>query len=43
MPSGISNTGIEAAEFERRLPEMVGRALRDSCTRPTHARRTLTR
>lgn len=28
MPSGISNTGIEAAEFERRLPEMVGRAAR---------------
>ena len=36
MPSGISNTGIEAAEFERRLPEMVG-ALRDGCT-PTNPR-----
>lgn len=37
MPSGISNTGIEAAEFERRLPEMVGQALRDGCT-PTNPR-----
>ncbi|KUQ25937.1 hypothetical protein AWI09_22180 [Klebsiella aerogenes] len=37
MPSGISDTGIEAAEFERRLPEMVGQALRDSCT-PTNPR-----
>ncbi len=37
MPSGISDTGIEAAEFERRLPEMVDRALRDGCT-PTNPR-----
>ena len=37
MPSGISDTGIAAAEFERRLPEMVGQALRDSCT-PTNPR-----
>ena len=42
MPSGISNTGIEAAEFERRLPEMVGRCA-TAVPRPTHARRTLTR
>jgi alcohol dehydrogenase class IV len=33
----FSDTGIEAAEFERRLPEMVGQALRDSCT-PTNPR-----
>ena len=37
MPSGISDTGIDAPEFERRLPEMVGQALRDSCT-PTNPR-----
>lgn len=37
MPSGISDTGIDAPEFDRRLPEMVGRALRDSCT-PTNPR-----
>ncbi len=43
MPSGISNTGIEAAEFERRLPEMVGGRCATAVPRPTHARRTLTR
>ena len=37
MPSGISDTGIDAPEFDRRLPEMVGQALRDSCT-PTNPR-----
>ena len=37
LPAGISDTGIEAAEFDRRLPEMVGQALRDSCT-PTNPR-----
>ncbi|NUU68259.1 iron-containing alcohol dehydrogenase [Enterobacteriaceae bacterium BIT-l23] len=37
MPVCISDTGIEPFEFERRLPEMVGQALRDSCT-PTNPR-----
>ncbi|HAT1633275.1 TPA: iron-containing alcohol dehydrogenase, partial [Raoultella planticola] len=37
MPTGISDTGIASAEFEQRLTEMVGQALRDSCT-PTNPR-----
>ncbi|HDH7814647.1 TPA: iron-containing alcohol dehydrogenase [Raoultella ornithinolytica] len=37
MPAGISDTGISSAEFEQRLAEMVGQALRDSCT-PTNPR-----
>ena len=39
MPSGISNTGIEAAEFERRLPEMVGAARQLYPDQPTRAGR----
>lgn len=35
MPAGIQDTGIDAADFERRLEEMAGQALRDSCT-PTN-------
>lgn len=42
MPTGIRDTGIDAADFEQRLTEMVGQALRDSCTPTNHARRTLT-
>ena len=37
MPTGIQQTGVDAADFERRLAEMVGQALRDSCT-PTNPR-----
>lgn len=37
MPAGIRDTAVDAADFERRLPEMVGQALRDSCT-PTNPR-----
>ena len=37
MPAGIGATAVDAADFERRLPEMVGQALRDSCT-PTNPR-----
>lgn len=37
MPAGIRDTGLNAADFERRLPEMVGQALRDGCT-PTNPR-----
>ncbi|MDU4313471.1 MAG: 1-propanol dehydrogenase PduQ [Klebsiella michiganensis] len=37
MPTGIRDTGIDAADFEQRLTEMVGQALRDSCT-PTNPR-----
>lgn len=37
MPTGIRDTGVEAGEFEQRLAEMVGQALRDSCT-PTNPR-----
>ena len=37
MPAGIRDTGVIAAEFEQRLAEMVGQALRDSCT-PTNPR-----
>jgi alcohol dehydrogenase class IV len=36
MPAGIRDTGV-LAEFEQRLAEMVGQALRDSCT-PTNPR-----
>lgn len=40
MPSGISDTGIDAPEFDRRLPEMVGRAARQLYSdQPTRARR----
>ncbi|MEX3021733.1 1-propanol dehydrogenase PduQ [Kluyvera sp. STS39-E] len=37
MPAGIRDAAVDAADFERRLPEMVGQALRDSCT-PTNPR-----
>lgn len=37
MPAGIIDTGVDAADFDRRLPEMVGQALRDGCT-PTNPR-----
>jgi alcohol dehydrogenase class IV len=37
MPVGIRDTGIDAADFEHRLTEMVSQALRDSCT-PTNPR-----
>ncbi|HDH0831362.1 iron-containing alcohol dehydrogenase [Klebsiella oxytoca] len=37
MPAGIRDTGVLADEFEQRLAEMVGQALRDSCT-PTNPR-----
>ena len=37
MPAGICDTGVLADEFEQRLAEMVGQALRDSCT-PTNPR-----
>ena len=37
MPATLADTGIDAAEFDRRLPEMTGQALRDSCT-PTNPR-----
>ncbi|WP_065356249.1 1-propanol dehydrogenase PduQ [Kluyvera georgiana] len=37
MPAGIGDTSIDAGDFEQRLPEMVGQALRDSCT-PTNPR-----
>ena len=37
MPGGIIDTGVDAADFDRRLPEMVGQALRDGCT-PTNPR-----
>ena len=37
MPAGIRDTAVDATDFERRLPEMVGQALRDSCT-PTNPR-----
>lgn len=37
MPAGIKDTAVEATDFERRLAEMVGQALRDSCT-PTNPR-----
>ncbi|HEY3983102.1 1-propanol dehydrogenase PduQ [Cedecea sp.] len=37
MPAGIRDTGVDSAEFEQRLPEMVAQALRDSCT-PTNPR-----
>ena len=37
MPAGIRDTGVLADEFEQRLAEMIGQALRDSCT-PTNPR-----
>ncbi|MGV3346673.1 1-propanol dehydrogenase PduQ [Enterobacteriaceae bacterium LUAb1] len=37
MPAGICDTGVDRADFERRLPEMAGQALRDGCT-PTNPR-----
>ena len=37
IPAGIRDTGVSAAEFEQRLADMVGQALRDSCT-PTNPR-----
>lgn len=37
MPAGIKDTGVEAADFDARLAEMVGQALRDGCT-PTNPR-----
>lgn len=37
MPTGIGETRVDATEFEQRLAEMVGQALRDSCT-PTNPR-----
>nr|VUD30772.1 aldehyde-alcohol dehydrogenase [Raoultella sp. NCTC 9187] len=37
MPAGIRDTGVDAADFDRRLAEMVGQALRDGCT-PTNPR-----
>lgn len=37
MPAGIRDTAVDATDFEHRLPEMVGQALRDSCT-PTNPR-----
>lgn len=38
LPAGIRDTGIDAAEFEHQLTEMVGQALRDGCT-PTNPRK----
>lgn len=32
MPAGIRDTGVDAADFDHRLEEMAGQALRDSCT-----------
>lgn len=37
MPAGIKDTAVDAIDFDRRLAEMVGQALRDSCT-PTNPR-----
>lgn len=37
LPTGIHGTGVDGEDFERRLAEMVGQALRDSCT-PTNPR-----
>ncbi|EPL6453868.1 1-propanol dehydrogenase PduQ [Providencia rettgeri] len=37
MPNGIQATGINETDFNARLGEMVGQALRDSCT-PTNPR-----
>ncbi|VDR30059.1 bifunctional acetaldehyde-CoA/alcohol dehydrogenase [Raoultella terrigena] len=37
MPAGIRDTGVDTADFDRRLAEMVGQALRDGCT-PTNPR-----
>lgn len=37
MPRGINDTGVNAADFDQRLAEMVAQALRDSCT-PTNPR-----
>ncbi|MDW4799385.1 iron-containing alcohol dehydrogenase, partial [Escherichia coli] len=37
MPKGINDTGVNAADFDQRLAEMVAQALRDSCT-PTNPR-----
>lgn len=37
LPAGIGDTGVDGADFEQRLAEMVGQALRDSCT-PTNPR-----
>ncbi|MFC0140878.1 1-propanol dehydrogenase PduQ [Erwinia mallotivora] len=37
LPEGIRETGIDAADFEHRLAEMVSQALDDSCT-PTNPR-----
>ena len=37
MPAGIRDTGVLADEFDQRLAEMIGQALRDSCT-PTNPR-----
>ncbi|MFU0869991.1 1-propanol dehydrogenase PduQ [Kluyvera sichuanensis] len=37
LPAGIHGTGVDGEAFEHRLAEMVGQALRDSCT-PTNPR-----
>ncbi|WP_333495722.1 1-propanol dehydrogenase PduQ [Kluyvera sp. CHPC 1.251] len=37
LPTGIHGTGVDGEAFEHRLAEMVGQALRDSCT-PTNPR-----
>lgn len=37
LPTGIHGTGVDGEAFERRVAEMVGQALRDSCT-PTNPR-----
>ncbi|WP_368300698.1 1-propanol dehydrogenase PduQ [Kluyvera sichuanensis] len=37
LPAGIHDTGVDGEAFEHRLAEMVGQALRDSCT-PTNPR-----
>ncbi|MEY0159914.1 iron-containing alcohol dehydrogenase, partial [Providencia manganoxydans] len=37
MPKSIRDTGVSEADFYARLTEMVGQALRDSCT-PTNPR-----
>lgn len=37
MPKGIHATGVNETDFNARLGEMVGQALRDSCT-PTNPR-----
>lgn len=37
MPAGIKDTGVETADFDDRLADMVSQALRDSCT-PTNPR-----